>query len=234
MKAINSDGFSNHKISELKIIIDPPFWASPIAYIIYLIIAIGILLLIRRQILRNERHKFKLVQIEQEAQQKHEIDDMKLRFFTNISHELRTPLTLIISPLESVIRQTESKNQKNKLEMAHRNAMRLLGMVNQLLDFRKSDVKGHQLNSIQGDIVEFIRGVSNSFNEYSEKKSVHLTFFTAIRELWMEFDEDKIGKVMMNLLSNAFKFTPEGGRVDLSLELLPETDDQPEQRHSYR
>ncbi|NDV59489.1 ATP-binding protein [Bacteroides sp. 519] len=229
VKAINSDGFSNHEISELKIVIDPPFWASPIAYILYFLIVIGILLLARRQILRNERQKFKLVQIEQEAQQKHEIDDMKLRFFTNISHELRTPLTLIISPLENVIRQIESKDQKNKLEMVHRNAMRLLGMVNQLLDFRKSDVKGHQLNPAQGDIIDFIHTISNSFNEYSEKKNIRLIFFSAIKELLMVFDEDKMGKIIMNLLSNAFKFTPEGGRVDVSLDLLTATDEQPEQ-----
>ncbi|NDV95121.1 hybrid sensor histidine kinase/response regulator [Dysgonomonas sp. 521] len=229
VKAINSDGFSNHEISELKIVIEPPFWASPIAYIIYIIIVIGILLLARRQILRNERDKFKLVQIEQEAQQKHEIDDMKLRFFTNISHELRTPLTLIISPLENVIKQTANGDQKNKLEMVHRNAMRLLGMVNQLLDFRKSDVKGHQINPAQGDIIDFIHNVSNSFSEYSEKKNIRLFFFSAVKELFMIFDEDKMNKIIMNLLSNAFKFTPEGGRVDVSLDWLPATDEQPEQ-----
>ncbi|WP_291527989.1 hybrid sensor histidine kinase/response regulator transcription factor [Bacteroides sp. UBA939] len=229
VKAINSDGFSNHETSELKIIIAPPFWASPIAYIIYSIMIIGILLLGRRQILRNERHKYKLIQIEQEAQQKHEIDDMKLRFFTNISHELRTPLTLIISPLENVIKQIESKDQKNKLEMVHRNAMRLLGMVNQLLDFRKSDVKGHQFNPAQGNIVDYIHNVSNSFSEYSEKKNVRLFFFSAVNELFMVFDEDKMSKIIMNLLSNAFKFTPEGGKVDVSLDWLPATDGQPEQ-----
>ena len=229
VKATNSDGFSNHETSELKIIIEPPFWASPIAYVVYFMMIIGILFLARRQILRNERNKFKLIQIEQEAQQKHEIDDMKLRFFTNISHELRTPLTLIISPLENVIKQIESKDQKSKLEMVHRNAIRLLGMVNQLLDFRKSDVKGHQLNPAQGDIVDFIHNVTNSFSEYSEKKNVRLFFFSAVKELFMVFDEDKMSKIVMNLLSNAFKFTSEGGRVDVSLDWLPATDEQPEQ-----
>ena len=228
IKAINSDGFSNHETSELRIVIEPPFWASPLAFIVYVIMVIGVLLFARRQILRNERQRFKLVQIEQEAQQKHEIDDMKLRFFTNISHELRTPLTLIISPLENVIKQIENKDQKNKLDMVHRNAIRLLGMVNQLLDFRKSDVKGHQLNAVQGDIVEYIHSVSNYFSEYSEKKNVHSTFFTATKELWMMFDEDKIGKVIMNLLSNAFKFTPEGGRVDVSLNLSLGDENHPE------
>ncbi len=228
VKATNSDGFSNHEISELRIVIAPPFWASPIAYILYFLLAVGILLLARRQILRNERHKYKLVQIEQEAQQKHEIDDMKLRFFTNISHELRTPLTLIISPLEKAIKQTVDREQKNRLEMVHRNAMRLLSMVNQLLDFRKSDVRGHQFNPTQGDIVDYIHNVSNSFTEYSEKKNVRLIFFSTVKELWMVFDEDKLGKIIMNLLSNAFKFTSEGGRVDVSLDLLPASDDRAE------
>ncbi len=229
VKAINSDGFSNHETAELRIVITPPFWASPAAYVVYLLLIAAILYWARRQILRNERHKYKLVQIEQEAQQKHEVDDMKLRFFTNISHELRTPLTLIISPLENVIRHIDNKEQKNKLEMVHRNAMRLLNLVNQLLDFRRSDVKGHQLNLSQGDMVDYIRNVSNSFTEYSEKRNIHLIFFSGIEELWMVFDEDKVGKVIMNLLSNAFKFTPEGGRVDVSLDLLPAEGGRPEQ-----
>lgn len=228
VKAINSDGFSDQEISELKIIITPPFWATNVAYIIYFIILVSIVLLMIRQLLNNERQKFKLLQIEQKALQKHEVDEMKLLFFTNISHELRTPLTLIISPLEKIIKEIENKDQKNKLEIVQRNAVTLLRMVNQLLDFRKNEAQGHQLNLVEGDVVEFIRGISNSFIAYSEKKNVHLTFFTAIQKLWIKFDEDKIGKVVMNLLSNAFKFTPEGGRVELSMNLLSESLQQSE------
>lgn len=226
VKAVNGDGFGSKEDAMLKIVITPPFWISPLACILYLMLAISILLLARRQIMHNERNRYKLMQVEQEALQKHEIDDMKLRFFTNISHELRTPLTLIISPLESVIKNIESIEQKSKLQMVHRNAMRLLTMVNQLLDFRKSDVRGHQFNPAQGDIIDYIRNVSNSFIEYSEKKDVYLTFFSSIPELLMVFDEDKIGKIIMNLLSNAFKFTPEGGRVDVSLSILSENEQE--------
>jgi signal transduction histidine kinase/ligand-binding sensor domain-containing protein/DNA-binding response OmpR family regulator len=228
VKAVNSDGFGNDESSELQIIIHPPFWLSPLAYVLYFLLAIGILLLVRRQLLRSERGKYQLAKIEQEAQQKHEIDDMKLRFFTNISHELRTPLTLIISPLENMIKTMNDRDQKQRLEMVYRNAIRLLNMVNQLLDFRKSDVKGHQLNYSQGDIIEFIRNISTSFIEFSEKKHVHLTFFSGIKELSVIFDEDKMGKIMMNLLSNAFKFTPTGGRVDIELTLLPADNEQQE------
>lgn len=219
VKAINSDGFCSKETAALKIVITPPFWASPLAYLFYALLVIGLLLLARKYVLHNEKQKYMLIQIEQEARQKHEIDDMKLRFFTNISHELRTPLTLILSPLEYVIKRMDDAEQKSKLEMAYRNAVRLLNMVNQLLDFRKSDIKGHQLNPTQGDIIEFIRNASNNFSEYSERKGITLTFFSAVKELWMSFDQDKMGKIMMNLLSNAFKFTPEGGRVDVSLEM---------------
>jgi signal transduction histidine kinase/ligand-binding sensor domain-containing protein/DNA-binding response OmpR family regulator len=228
VKAVNSDGFGNDEASELQIVIRPPFWRSSLAYALYLLLAAGVLLLVRRQLLRSERGRFQLAKIEQEAQQKHEIDDMKLRFFTNISHELRTPLTLIISPLENVIKTTGDREQRQRLEMVHRNAVRLLNMVNQLLDFRKSDVKGHQLNYSQGDLVGFIRNISASFTEFSEKKNVHLTFFSGIKELSVIFDEDKMGKVIMNLLSNAFKFTPAGGRVDIGITLLPAASGQQE------
>lgn len=226
VKAVNSDGFSNNEASTLKIVIRPPFWASPLAYVFYFLIIVGLLLLARSQLLRVERNKYKLAQIEQEAQRKHEIDDMKLRFFTNISHELRTPLTLILSPLENLIKSIGDDESKQTLKLMHRNAIRLLNIVNQLLDFRKSDVKGHQLNLAQGDIIEFVHTISTSFAEYSEKKNVHLTFFSSIPELYLVFDEDKIGKIVMNLLSNAFKFTPPNGRVDLFLTLLTGHEDE--------
>ena len=220
VKAANSDGFWNEEATSLKIVIKPPFWRSGLAYVIYIIILIGILLRGRFLILRNERNRYKVQQIELEAKQNHEIDDMKLRFFTNISHELRTPLTLIISPLESVIKTINSDEQKQKLEMVHRNAVRLLHLVNQLIDFRKLDVQGQQINLSYGDIVAYIKNVSSSFAELSEKKNIRLTFYSSVNELRMEFDEDKMGKIMMNLLSNAFKFTNEDGRVEVYVNLL--------------
>lgn len=221
VKAENSDGFSDNTVSELEIVITPPFWATPVAYVIYALLILGVLFLGHKLVLRNERQKYKLKQIEQEAMQKHEMDDMKLRFFTNISHELRTPLTLILSPLDNLMKSIDNKEHTKKLDMIHRNAVRLLTLVNQLLDFRKNDMKGHRLHMSQGDIVDFIRTTCSSFTEYSEKKHVHLTFFSSERNLFMLFDEDKVEKIITNLLSNAFNFTPENGRVDVSLTLLP-------------
>jgi signal transduction histidine kinase/ligand-binding sensor domain-containing protein/DNA-binding response OmpR family regulator len=225
VRAVNSDSYTGTKESTLKIIILPPFWMTPWAYIVYALLLLGILVIARNEILRRERNKFRIHQMEQEVQKNEEISQMKFRFFTNVSHELRTPLTLIISPLETMMKETIDRGHLDQIKMMHRNALRLLNLVNQLLDFRKSEVTGLKLNLSEGEIVEFIHTICNSFLMLSEKKNVHLTFFSAVDSLNMLFDEDKIGKVVMNLLSNAFKFTPEGGRVDVALELIQGTGD---------
>lgn len=147
---------------------------------------------------------------------------MKFRFFTNVSHDLRTPLTLIISPMESMMKEITDEKLHGKLQLMYRNAQRLLNLVNQLLDFRKNEMAGLHLSVSEGDIVAYVRNICASFLMLSEKKHVHLTFFSAMESLNMSFDEDKIGKVVMNLLSNAFKFTPDGGRVDVALEMSKE------------
>lgn len=230
VKAANSDGFWSEESTALQIRIKPPFWLSAGAYIFYAFLLISILLLARYMIIRNEQQKFKMKQIELEAQRKHEMDEMKLRFFTNVSHELRTPLTLIISPLENMMKSVADDHQKHQLSLIHKNAIRLLNMVNQLLDFRKSDVNEHSLNLSYGDIISFLKNSFTYFTEYAEKKNIRLTFFSSVDELRMVFDEDKMRKIMMNLLSNAIKFTEKNGTVDVLVKLLPkngETD--PEQ-----
>lgn len=226
VKATNSDGYAGTEEAGLKIVILPPFWLTPWAYVCYALLLVGALFLSFCAVQRRERNKFRLHQMEQDARKNEEVNQMKFRFFTNVSHELRTPLTLIISPLESMIKETKDEKQSDKLKMMHRNALRLLNLVNQLLDFRKNEMAGLHLTLSEGDIVEYVQNICNSFLMLSEKKNMHLTFFSAVESLIMAFDEDKVGKIVMNLLSNAFKFTPDGGRVDVSLEVLkglPET-----------
>lgn len=226
VKATNSDGYAGTEEASLKIVILPPFWMTPWAYACYIFLLIGTLFMVLYTIQRRERNKFKIRQMEQDAARNEEINQMKFRFFTNVSHELRTPLTLIISPLEGMMKETREEKLLDKMKMMHRNALRLLNLVNQLLDFRKNEMAGLHLSLSEGDIVSYVRNICSSFLMLSEKKNVHLTFFSAIESLNMAFDEDKVGKIVMNLLSNAFKFTPDGGRVDVSLEALkgsPET-----------
>lgn len=225
VKAANSDGFWSDEATVLNIHIKPPFWLSPLAYIFYSLLLISILLVARYIIIRNEQQKFIMKQIELEAQRKHDIDDMKLRFFTNVSHDLRTPLTLILSPLENLMKSVADDHQKLQLSLIHKNAIQLLNMVNQLLDFRKSDVNEHALNLSYGNVIEFLRNACNHLTEYAEKKNIRLTFFSSLDELSMVFDEDKMGKIMMNLLSNAIKFTEKNGTVDVIVKPLAESSD---------
>ena len=226
IKAVNSDGYAGTEEARLKIVIRPPFWQTPWAYACYAVLIAGALFCGLVVVKRRERNKWRIRHMEEEARRTEELNQMKFRFFTNVSHELRTPLTLIISPLESMIKETKDGKAADRLKLMHRNALRLLYLVNQLLDFRKNEMAGLHLNLSEGDIVPYIHNICNSFLMLSDKKDVRLTFFSAVDSLEMSFDEDKVGKVVMNLLSNAFKFTPAGGKVDVSLEVLegsPET-----------
>ncbi|MDE6347498.1 MAG: helix-turn-helix domain-containing protein [Bacteroides sp.] len=222
VKATNSDGYAGAEEACLKIVILPPFWLTMWAYIVYALLIVGAIVFSIYLVHRREHNKFKLRQLEEDAKKKEELSQMKFRFFTNVSHELRTPLTLIISPMEGMMQEVTDEKLRGKLQLMYRNAQRLLNLVNQLLDFRKNEMAGLHLTLSEGDIVAYVRSICHSFLMLSEKKHVHLTFFSAMESLNMSFDEDKIGKVVMNLLSNAFKFTPEGGRVEVALEMSKE------------
>ncbi len=217
VRATNGDGFEGTGEALLRIVISPPLWRTAGAYAFYVILFVGLILLIMWLIRQRELRRFKIRQIERDALKTEELNRMKTKFFTNISHDLRTPLTLIISPLETMIGETTDETMRRKLSGVRRNAERMLNLVNQMLDFRKNSEMDQRLNLYEGDIVAFVRNICNSFLELSEKQNMHLTFYSAMDALEMQFDEDKLGKIVMNLLSNAFKFTPAGGRVDVSL-----------------
>lgn len=225
VKAINSDGYVGIKEATLGIVVNPPFWMSWWAYLLYAVGLVIVLFLARYRMLKREREKFHLQQIENEVAKNEEINNMKFRFFTNVSHELRTPLTLIISPLEGMLKETTDELQSTRLQLMYRNAQRLLHLVNQLLDFRKGEMSTHQLSLSEGDIISYVHSVCNSFLLMADKKHIQFSFFSGIDKFSMAFDADKVGKIVMNLLSNAFKFTPEGGRVTVMIEHVAGTPD---------
>jgi len=225
VKAINSDGYVGIKEATLGIVVNPPFWMSWWTYLLYTVGLVIVLFLARYRMLKREREKFHLQQIENEVAKNEEINNMKFRFFTNVSHELRTPLTLIISPLEGMLKETTDELQSTRLQLMYRNAQRLLHLVNQLLDFRKGEMSTHQLSLSEGDIISYVHSVCNSFLLMADKKHIQFSFFSGIDTFSMAFDADKVGKIVMNLLSNAFKFTPEGGRVTVMIEHVAGTPD---------
>lgn len=214
----NSDGvWREQDAASLNITVLPPFWKTNWALAFYAIFIVGMLFLIRREISHRERVKFRIEQARREAQQMHELDLLKIRFFTNLSHEFRTPLSLILAPLEKLMANAHSEYQKMQYQMINRNARRLLNLLNQLLDFRKLEVDTVGLHTSEGNIIKFIEESVNSFSDLSENKNITLHFHSEKAELYVLFDMDKLEKILFNLLSNAFKFTPENGRVDVEV-----------------
>lgn len=143
---------------------------------------------------------------------------MKLKFFTNISHEFRTPLTLIIGPLENLIEdQSFAVKDQKRFRLMHRNAMRMLRLINQLMDFRKSESGKLKMRAENADINSFIHEVKSSFEEYARIKKYDFYFNEMPHPIWVYFDRDKMDKIMFNILSNAFKYTPPEGRISITL-----------------
>ncbi|MCO5937130.1 ATP-binding protein [Mucilaginibacter sp. RB4R14] len=212
-------GFWKSKELTLYIKILPPFWKTTVAYILYALLFIGILLFIRSRGIRKLRLEFLLEKEREEAQRMHDLDLMKIRFFTNVSHEFRTPLSLIIAPVDNIVKQIAEPGIKKQLLLVNRNAKRLLNLVNQLLDFRKMEYQELKLHKTPGDIVEFIRDLSYSFTDVAEQKQIGFVFDSEIEEYYTSFDYEKIERILFNLLSNAYKFTHAGGQVSVLLNL---------------
>ncbi|TCC91791.1 hybrid sensor histidine kinase/response regulator [Pedobacter frigiditerrae] len=209
------DWVANEKHLSIKIL--PPFWRTPLAYILYVMAVLMALYLVRRRGINKLKTGFALEQERQEAKRMRDLDMLKIKFFTNVSHEFRTPLSLIITPMEKLIHQTADEGKKEQLKMVQRNSRRLLNLVNQLLDFRRMEVKELKLQATAGDIIGFIKELTFSFTDIAEKKNIELQFETDLISLVTQFDHDKVERILFNLLSNAFKFTPQGGAVDVML-----------------
>ena len=153
-------------------------------------------------------------QVEEMTQKVHEADQMKLRFFTNISHEFRTPLTLILGPLEKLLNNGRlQKDNYRQLSLIHRNTLRLLRLVNEIMDFRKIETGRMKLRVTKNDMAAFVHDIYFSFNDLAKKNQINFIFKCDHKEITGWFDRDKVEKIIFNLISNAFKFTPPGGEI---------------------
>lgn len=217
VKAANGDGTWNEDGVRLALTILPPFWKTKAAYVIYFILLAAVLVLARYMTLKRERFRVSLEHERREARRQHEMDLMKIRFFTNVSHEFRTPLSLILTPIEKMTREARDPDQQRHLQLVQRNARRLLTMVNQLLDFRKLEEQEVALHANQADIIAFLEDVTENFADLSDQKHIGFSFSSAVEKLDMLFDGEKLEKILFNLLSNAFKFTPAYGKVEVSV-----------------
>jgi len=220
IKVRNGDGVWSNIPTELSINVMPPFYFSIWAFIIYAILIIGALIFFVYK--TKERHLIELEQhrLQMDHEKKLHINEIKLRFFTNISHDLRTPLTLIITPLQILLNDATNENMRKKLSAMYKNAQQLMTLINSLLDFHKLDVGVERLNLKSGDFVSFINEIYTSFCVYAEERNINLLLFSDIESLTMSFDRDKIQKIFSNILSNAFKYTSDGGTINIRIKEL--------------
>lgn len=199
----------------IQIIVHPPFYKMWYAYLVYFLLAVGLLLLIFYQVKLKASLKYAHI----EKQHIEELNQYKLRFFTNVSHEIRTPVTLIITQLNMLLQRTDlSQSIRNKLGNIVRNTDNLKVLINELLDFRKQE-QGHlQLKVSDNDLIRYIENIFHSFKDLANYKRIHLSLAHSEDELKIWFDENQLYKVFVNLLSNALKFTPPNGSVALRVE----------------
>jgi signal transduction histidine kinase/ligand-binding sensor domain-containing protein/DNA-binding response OmpR family regulator len=215
--ACNRDGVWNEEGASLKIIIPAPFWASWWAYSFYFLIGLGLLYSIRRYEINRLRWKNQSKLDEVELKERKETDKMKSRFFANISHEFRTPLTLILGPAEKIKPGTTDEEILKQTGVIKRNTKRLLGLVNQLLDLSKLEAGKLELRATNTNIVSFLKGITLSFESVAEGKDITLRVKTSNDEIELYFDKEKMTKIIMNLLMNAFKFTKDGGQITVTI-----------------
>lgn len=213
VKAANNDGVWNEDGAAVRIIITPPWWKTWWAYTLYLLLAGALLYGLRRYELNRLRLKHQL-QVEHLEQEKlRELDHLKSHFFANISHELRTPLSLILAPIENVITRLPEVDLRRQLRLAYRNGQRLQRLINQLLDLSRLDAGALKLNTSRRDLVAFLKGIVFTFESLAQQKNITLGFHSALARLPLSFDAEKLEQVFYNLIINAIKFTPEGGKV---------------------
>lgn len=213
IKASNSDGVWDNNPTVLEIEVKPPFYLSVWAYIFYLMVLFGIVFYLIRRSRNHNLMKLEEQRIKINHEKEWHINEMKLKFFTNISHDLRTPLTLIITPLQVMLNDTLDENMRKKLSVIYKNSNQLESLINSLLDFRKLDVGIDTLNLTSGDFINFSKDIIASFTIYAEERTIDLSLDSELESLSMRFDKDKIQKTLTNLLSNAFKYTPDGGFI---------------------
>ncbi|WP_163708089.1 hybrid sensor histidine kinase/response regulator transcription factor [Mangrovibacterium lignilyticum] len=212
VKAANWDGTWSDTPKSLHITILPPWWRTNLAYIIYFILAILVFEVSRRIFVKYNR-------LSTDLKVERKVNEIKLKFFTNISHEIRTPLTLVLGPLEDLKRMSNLPDSvKHPIEMMSSNGKRMLRLINQLLDFRKVQNQKMKLKLSEVDLVAFVREIGQNFDQLAEQRHIQFELPDNLESVNVWIDQEKMDSVLFNLLSNAFKFTPEGKRISVRIE----------------
>ncbi|HMP92742.1 MAG TPA: ATP-binding protein, partial [Phnomibacter sp.] len=246
VKASNNDGVWNEEGRSIQIEVIPPWYRSNLAYLSYVLLLAGILYYSRKrsiqkmqnQLAIEQERKYAREMLERErkeAEYLHNLDQLKIKFLTNLSHEFKTPVSLILGPVDNLIKQIKDTAPLNQLNLIKRNTKRLLNLVNQLLDFRRMEEGELRLQPTEGDLVAFLKDVCDLFSDHARQKKIEFRFYSNANSIYAAFDHNKIERVLFNLLSNAFRFTPENGNIAVSLnQLLINEDDTVEVQVSVK
>jgi len=230
VRASNNSSVWNKDGIELKITIQRPWYRTYWAYAFYGLVILLIVLTYRRFILIRSHLKHELVLQGVEKDKIDQLGKMKSRFFTNISHEFRTPLTLILGPLDSLVSDINLKERtQEKLSIIQKNARRMLRLINQLLDISEMEADHLKLMVHKGDVVGFVRELASLFHWVAGQRRINYNITTGTEYFEGYFDNDKVEKITYNLLANAFKYTPDGGTINLSMEIIEKEADEGQQ-----
>lgn len=226
VKACNSDKVWSDEVTELKITILPPWWKTWYAYLLYAITMLGLLYLFKQYAVQQLKQRNALSMQRLNYEKEHELNEMKSQFFTNITHEFRTPLSLILGPTNELLARKDMPPVVTKQALLiQKSAQRLLRLVNQLMEFRRVEKENLQLFLQLADVVQLVEDAYNSFMPMAEKRGIRFEFVKKQQKIMAQIDVDKFDKIMFNLLSNAFKFTDDGGSISIRVDLV---DNDPE------
>lgn len=226
IKASNNNGYWSEIVS-YSINIEPPFWLTYKALVLLILVLSIITYMVKTQISNRLKLKNALLMEKVKRERDEKLNNEKLRFFTNISHELRTPLTLILGPVKQLLEKKDrTEYEKSRISLIDQNAMRLLQLVNQILDFRRAQTGELKLKVSETEIVKNTKTIFSSFNQLADDKHISYNFNSELDKIDGWIDVDKFNKILFNLLSNALKFTKEYGTVDLFLAISEDKKDK--------
>lgn len=217
--SVKGSGFTEVIFGTDRITVFTPWWITTWALIIYILIIVSVMLITLNVRMRRIKIKSELDRERFEANKLHEVDEMKSRFFTNISHEFRTPLTLIQGPAKQIIENTNEPQTKDSANFIYRNSLKLIRLVNQLLDLSKLEAGEATIRATQTDVISFIKEIVLSFTPLADRQKITLKLNHDEEQILAYLDKDKMYKIINNILSNAFKFTAEGGRIEVNVTL---------------
>lgn len=217
----NNNGIWSSTPQKLKIEIIPSIWARWYAFAIYAILVFSISQYIRKEIIVRQNLKKELLIEKVKYENEEELSELKMKFFTNVTHEFRTPLTLIMSPLDYILRKNNhEQDTQEHLDIIKRNTLRLKILIDQIIDFRKLELGKTTYNPVSFDLIKFCFDIYSSFGIYAKDRSIEYIFQAPNQDIMVPADSDKIEKILFNLLSNAFKYTSDNGKIVFSVKLF--------------